>query len=74
MKLEVPAVVGLPEITPELELRVKPAGKEPEAMLQVPYVPVPPVAASVCVYEVPTVPPDKDEVVTFNVVKLRTVP
>ena len=35
VKFEVPAVVGVPEITPLLAPRVKPAGKLPLMMLQV---------------------------------------
>ena len=43
MKLNVPAVVGVPEMTPVEELSVNPLGKLPEVIDQV-YVPVPPVA------------------------------
>ncbi len=75
VKFDVPAVVGFPEITPVLVLRLKPAGKVPEATSQVPYVPFPPVAARVCEYpDVPTVPSAKVVVVTFKVVKLITDP
>jgi hypothetical protein len=45
VKVEEPAVVGVPEIVPPVE-RVKPAGKVPELILQE-YGVVPPVAASV---------------------------
>jgi hypothetical protein len=45
VKVVEPAVVGVPEIVPLVE-RVKPAGKDPELMLQE-YGVVPPVAASV---------------------------
>jgi hypothetical protein len=45
VKVEEPAVVGVPEIVPVVE-SVKPAGKDPELMLQE-YGAVPPVAASV---------------------------
>jgi len=34
VKLEVPAVVGVPEITPVAAASVRPAGSEPEVMLQ----------------------------------------
>jgi hypothetical protein len=34
VKLEVPAVVGVPEITPVAAVSVRPAGSEPEVMLQ----------------------------------------
>jgi hypothetical protein len=43
----VTAVVGVPLIKPVDVLNVKPAGNVPEVNCQV-YVPVPPVAASVC--------------------------
>src|SRR5262249_8626573 len=46
VKLEVPAVVGVPEITPVAAVRVSPAGNVPLAIDQV-YGGVPPVAASV---------------------------
>jgi hypothetical protein len=42
----VPPVVGVPEMTPVLELRVSPAGSEPDAIDHV-YGLVPPVADSV---------------------------
>jgi hypothetical protein len=45
VKVEDPAVVGVPEIVPLVE-RLKPAGKDPELMLQE-YGAVPPVAANV---------------------------
>jgi len=34
VKLEVPAVVGVPEIAPVAAVSVRPAGSEPEVMLQ----------------------------------------
>ena len=47
VKVEVPFVVGTPEITPvELE-RLRPAGSEPEAIAHL-YIKVPPVATSAC--------------------------
>jgi hypothetical protein len=52
-KLEVPATVGVPEITPALKL--KPAGSEPLATLHFSGA-VPPAAVNVVVYGVPTVP------------------
>ncbi len=61
-KLEGPALVGLPEITPVLALRVNPAGRLPELMLQV-YGASPPAAASVCEYAVLTLPPGRVAVV-----------
>lgn len=44
VKVDAPAVVGVPEIFPEAS--VSPAGNDPEATLQV-SAPAPPVAASV---------------------------
>ena len=44
VKLEVPALVGVPEIAP-LEVRFRPAGREPEATTQV-YGAVPPLTAT----------------------------
>jgi hypothetical protein len=46
VKLEVPAVVGVPLITPVLAVRLKPAGKVPVAIDQLKGV-LPPVAANV---------------------------
>ena len=47
VKLNVPAVVGVPSITPVTASRVRPVGSAPTVMLQV-YGVVPPVAANVC--------------------------
>ena len=47
--LELPAVVGVPEITPVVVFKDNPAGRLPEARVQVVYVPLPPVAAKVVV-------------------------
>jgi hypothetical protein len=46
VKLLVPAVVGVPEITPLDELSDRPGGRLPEAMLQV-YGETPPLAVTV---------------------------
>ena len=54
-KFEVPAVVGVPEMTPAL-LIASPAGSDPVDSDQL-YGVVPPVAARVVEYAVPTVPP-----------------
>lgn len=54
MKLDVAAVVGVPEIVPEL-LNFRPAGKLPVVTLQV-MVPVPPVACSVVEYALLSIP------------------
>ena len=55
VKLAATGVVGVPEITPAW-LRLSPAGSVPEARVHV-RVPLPPVATSVTLYAVPTVPP-----------------
>ena len=60
---DVPVVVGVPEITPVDELRVKPAGSDPLAMAQVVYEPVPPEAAKVSEYALPTTPYGRELVV-----------
>jgi hypothetical protein len=60
VKLEGPAIVGVPEIV--LPDRLKPAGRDPLAIDHV-YGGVPPVALSVCEYATPTVPGPNDEVV-----------
>jgi hypothetical protein len=56
VNLNVPAVVGVPEITPVDAARLNPAGSVPELTLQL-YGVVPPLAANVVVYAVPTVLP-----------------
>lgn len=61
VKLKFPAVVGIPEIVPVVD-RVRPTGKVPELMLQL-YGMVPPVAANVVEYAVPTCPDGTDVVV-----------
>ena len=45
VKLEVPADVGFPAMAPVAGVRVRPAGRVPEVMLQVYPFPVPPEAA-----------------------------
>jgi hypothetical protein len=64
VKFEVPAADGIPEIAPA-PLSDSPAGSEPEATDHL-YPPLPPVAASVCEYAVPTVPLGSDEVATAS--------
>ena len=54
VKVNVPASVGVPVIVPVAVLRVKPPGKAPTVMLHV--IGAVPVAVSVSVYAVPTVP------------------
>ena len=54
VKCEVPTAVGVPEITPELAVRSRPAGSEPPVKFQV-YIGVPPLAAKLAVYGIPKV-------------------
>jgi hypothetical protein len=61
----VPAVVGVPEITPVDATRFNPAGNAPALTLQL-YGVVPPLACSVVEYAVPVVPPANDVVVTVG--------
>ena len=61
VKLEAPAVVGVPEIAPAL-LRVNPAGRVPVVTLQA-AVPTPPVDCNAALYAVPTTPLGTDAVV-----------
>ena len=65
VKLLVPAIVGVPLITPVDVLRLNPAGRLPVAILQT-YGVLPPAATSVCVYDRLTVPSDKEDVVIDN--------
>jgi hypothetical protein len=64
VKLYVPVVVGVPEITPVVVLRDRPAGNSPSDTLHV--MGSVPVAARVCLYDVPTVPPGNDVVVILG--------
>ena len=66
VKFDVPAVVGLPEITPVVALSDKPAGRLPAEMLHV--MGVVPVAARVWLYATPTVPPGREVVVMAGAV------
>ena len=50
------AAVGVPLIMPVLAFKVRPAGKVPAVIVQVPYGAGPPVAVSVWLYALPTVP------------------
>jgi len=59
----VPAVIGVPEITPVEAARVSPAGRVPALTVQL-YGVVPPVACSVVEYAVPVVAFASDVVVT----------
>jgi hypothetical protein len=62
VKLDVPAVVGVPEITPVEAARLNPAGRLPVVINHV-YGVWPPVAVSVWLYVVPVMPENNDEVV-----------
>jgi hypothetical protein len=62
VKAEVPACVGVPEITPELEM-LSPAGKLPFVTDQV-YGAVPPVAAKVVEYAIWGLPPGRANEIT----------
>ena len=60
VNVEVPALVGVPEIVPVLALSESPAGSDPELTDQVtPEVP----DARVAVYDVPTLPDGREVVV-----------
>jgi len=63
VKLEVPAVVGVPVIAPVLALRLNPAGKAPLVILHV-NGETPPLSCSAALYAVPTVPLASDDKVT----------
>jgi hypothetical protein len=67
-KLAPPEVVGVPEITP-LDERLRPAGREPELSVQA-YGGVPPEAARVAEYAVPTVAPGREVVVIASAVEV----
>jgi len=64
VKEDVAAVVGVPEIAPAVE-SVKPEGSVPDASVHV-YGELPPVAAKVAEYAVPTVPPASEVVETVS--------
>ena len=61
VKVNVPATVGVPEITPVVALRVNPSGKSPEETSQV--IGAVPVAARVVLYDTPVAPLGKVVVV-----------
>ena len=61
VKLYVPAVVGVPKITPVSVFKPNPAGRLPSITAQV--IGFVPLAFRVWLYEVPTVPPGSEEVV-----------
>ncbi len=54
MKLDAPAAVGVPEITPVTAFKVSPGGKLPADTLNI-YDPLPPVVVMVCEYGVPSI-------------------
>jgi hypothetical protein len=68
VKLNVPPVVGIPEITPVEEFKDKPVGREPEVIDQV-YGVVPPEACKVWEYAEPPVPEGKDEVMILKLIR-----
>jgi hypothetical protein len=59
VKLNDPAVVGVPEIVPLAAASVRPGGSAPELTLQL-YGAMPPVAVKVAVYAFWAVPPGKE--------------
>lgn len=66
VNVEVPDVVGVPEIAPDDPVNVNPAGRDPVLTLHV-YGVVPPPACKVAEYAVPAVPAAKLEVETESV-------
>ena len=64
VKLEVPNAVGVPVSAPAA-LSVRPAGKDPALTLHA-FPPLPPLAANVCEYAVPTVASGSEAVVTVR--------
>jgi hypothetical protein len=69
---EEPGVVGVPEITPVEEARDKPPGRLPVLTDQA-YGEVPPDAARVVLYFVPTVPPGTEDVLIVSGVMVGPV-
>src|SRR2546421_146265 len=65
VKLDIPAAVGVPGMAPVLAPRLSPAGSAPAVTDQVSGA-VPPAAAAVCAYAVPSVPPGRDVVVMLS--------
>ena len=72
VKLKIPPVVGVPLMTPVLVLRLSPPGKEPLEMAH--DVIVPPDAANVCEYVVPTIPLGNDVVLIVTVGQTEMLP
>ena len=72
VKVDGPAVVGVPEIVPVDALRLKPAGNEPLLTLHV--MGVSPAAESVWLYAVPTVPLGNDVVMIVGAVPPPVLP
>jgi hypothetical protein len=64
VKLDWPALVGVPLIVPAL-LKLRPAGNAPDTTVHE-YGVVPPVAANVAEYAVPTIPLGNETVVIFS--------
>jgi hypothetical protein len=65
VKLKAPAVVGVPEIVPVEALIASPGGNDPVTLHE--YGVWPPVAATACEYETPTVPDGRLVVVMASV-------
>lgn len=65
MNVDVPAVIGVPVMAPVLALIERPAGRLPTLMVNVSGA-NPPVAETVWLYAVPTVPPGNEVVVMLG--------
>jgi hypothetical protein len=65
VKLNVPAALGVPVMSPVLLFKLKPVGSDPTVTAKFVYVPDPPKAVIVCVpYDVPFVPFGNDDGLT----------
>jgi hypothetical protein len=65
VNLDVPIAVGVPDITPVVSFKLRPAGSVPPDIDQV--IGVVPVAVSVWLYDCPVMPPGRDSVVTVGI-------
>jgi hypothetical protein len=72
VKFETPGAVGVPEITPVVLVRVRPAGSEPAGIDQVSGR-VPPAATAILEYGTATVPPGNEVEVRVNAVAIVIV-
>src|SRR5579862_4040168 len=66
VKVELPCVVGVPEMAPVEEFRLSPGGSEPEATLQL-LLPSPPLACSTALYGKLTLPAGRCAFTTVSV-------